>query len=90
MLGLIISAGLKIWDPHREPHASHEVQIVMVILVTAVSTHMFGYLFATYLNNIQVTGTFGMLSGTIFVLEHATMPTTTLPLKGIRQHEVHV
>jgi putative inorganic carbon (HCO3(-)) transporter len=67
--GLIIRTGMKIWDKHRKNQVTHEIQIMMFLLLTAVSTHTFGYFFATHLNIMPVTGNFWVLSGAIFALE---------------------
>ena len=59
---------MKIWDKRSE--SAHEDQIMMLLLLTGASTHMFGYLFADYLPVISVTGYLWILSGAIFALEH--------------------
>ncbi len=65
----ILRTGLMIWDKHQKGQVPREVQIMMLLLLTAVTSIFFGYIFAAYLHVIAVTGYLWIFSGIIFALE---------------------
>jgi len=69
LLGIVIKAGLAIWEKRRPSPASPETQILMLLLLSGFGTVLFSYLFADTLHSRAISGNLWIFAGAILALE---------------------
>lgn len=69
MLAIVMKSGMNIWKKSRKQQIEREVQLMMLLLLSGISSVIFGYLFTDSLVAISVTGYLWTFSGAVFVLD---------------------
>jgi O-antigen ligase len=69
LLAIVIKSGMTIWRKSGNRQIKREVQLMMLLLLSGISSVVFGYLFMDSLVAISATGYLWIFSGAIFVLD---------------------
>ena len=69
LLAIVIKSGMTIWRKPGNRQIKREVQLMMLLLLSGISSVVFGYLFMDSLVAISATGYLWIFSGAIFVLD---------------------
>ncbi|MCP4404192.1 MAG: hypothetical protein GY801_43655 [bacterium] len=69
MLAITLKTGISIWKKPAESQPDKDGQIAMFILLSGMSSAIFGFLFIDSLTMIAVSGSLWVFSGAVFALE---------------------